>query len=553
MNASDQAVVDGLNGLTVGAALRRSALRHGSTPYFKGDGAHVTFAEFDQATDRFASGLLRLGLRRGDHVALWLPNSYEWVLSFFACARIGAVVVPINTRYTAAEAGYILKQSDARALILMRRLWGKDYARLLAEMLPDLGEATSGELNLQSAPMLRDVAWVRGEGTMAGRSFDEIAGQATDPAALAAAEAQVGPRDPLLICYTSGTTGQPKGAIHDHRVLKQATRVGLSLRLEPGGSILGHMPLYHVAGLYMALIPALTLGGSFVNMLQWDAGHALELMERERITCFGGIPTHFVDLVNEPSLPRRDLSALRAAWIGGSPVMQATYERYLAALGLEHLLSTYGMTENTISTTFNRLTDPRSACSENRAPVLCESEVRVVDPATGQPLLAGEVGEIWCRGETVMMGYYKNPEATREAITPEGWLRTGDLGRFDAEGFLSITGRLKEMYKSGGTNVYPAEIEQHLTRHPAVKIAAVVGVPDERLSEVGFAFVEVNEGQSFDLGALRAHCKGVLADYKIPRHMAVVPELPRTTTGKIQRAALLQLAQRHMPGGMPAS
>jgi fatty-acyl-CoA synthase len=393
------------------------------------------------------------------------------------------------------------------------------------------------------------VVAVKGESPADGLDFDALAAQPADRAALAAAEAIVRPRDPLLICYTSGTTGQPKGAMHDHRVLKQATRVGLSVRLEAGGSILGHMPLYHVAGLYMALLPAMTLGGAFVNMQQWDATHALELMEREGITCFGGIPTHFVDLVNDPSLPRRDLSRLRAAWIGGSPVMQATYDRFLAALGLEHLLSTYGMTENTISTTFNRLEDPRTACSENRAPVLCEAEVRVVDPATGHPLPVGEVGEIWCRGETVMMGYYKNPEATRATITPEGWLKTGDLGRFDAQGFLSVTGRLKEMFKSGGTNVYPAEIEQHLSRHPSVKLAAVIGVPDERLSEVGFAFVEVNEGRSFDAARMREHCKGVLADYKIPRYLAVVPELPRTTTGKIQRAALVAIARKHMPGG----
>jgi fatty-acyl-CoA synthase len=436
-------------------------------------------------------------------------------------------VVPINTRYTAPEAAYILRQSDARLLVLARRLWGKDYAQLLAETLPEPG----------SAPLLRHVAWVKGEGA-AGVEFETLVASEVDRAALAAAEAAVRARDPLLICYTSGTTGKPKGAMHDHRVIKQATRVGLSLGLEAGGAILGHLPLYHVAGLYMALIPAMTLGGCFVNMAQWDAGHALELMEREGVTCFGGIPTHFVDLVGEPSLPRRNLSRLKAAWIGGSPVMQATYDRYLAALGLRHLLSTYGMTENTISTTFNRLDDPRSICSENRAPVLGDTEVRVVDPATGKALPVGEVGEVWCRGETVMMGYYKNPAATRETITAQGWLKTGDLGRFDESGFLSITGRLREMYKSGGTNVYPAEIEQHLVRHPAVKQVAVIGVPDERLGEVGCAFVELNEGGAFDAEQMRSHCKGVLADYKIPRHLEIVAALPRTTTGKIQKSAL---------------
>ena len=526
-------VVAVLDGLTLGQALRRTARKYPDNTLFKGEGGPVDFADFDIAVDRLASGLLGLGLARGDHLALWLANSYEWALSFCACARIGVVVVPINTRYTAPEAAYILRQSDARALVMTRRLWGKDFARLLADMLPE---------GLRGAPELRHLAWVGGDGDPAGIVFEDLAATSVNRAALDAAEAAVGPRDPLLICYTSGTTGKPKGAMHDHRVIKQATRVGLAMRLEPGGSVLGHMPLYHVAGLYMALVPAITLGGAFVNMQQWDAARALELMEREKVTCFGGIPTHFVDLVGDPSLGGRDLSSLKAAWIGGSPVMQATYERFRSALGLPHLLSTYGMTENTISTTFNRFDDPVEDCAANRAPVLCESEVRVVDPATGTPLAAGEVGEVWCRGETVMMGYYRDPKATREAINAEGWLRTGDLGRFDERGFLSITGRLKEMYKSGGTNVYPAEIEQHLSRHPAVKMAAVVGVPDERLSEVGFAFVELNPGCSFDAGQMRAHCKGVLADYKIPRHLAVVAELPRTSTGKIQRSALLALA-----------
>lgn len=519
--------VAALDGLTVGQALRRSARLYPEHVFFKGEGVHESFAEFDHAGDRLASGLLQLGIGRGDHVALWLPNSREWALSFSACARIGAVVVPINMRYTAPEAAYILRQSDARLLILMRRLWGKDFAQLLAGILPELSGGS----------VLRNVVWIE-RGGEAGLDFESIAAQEIDRAAVAAAEASVSPRDPLLICYTSGTTGEPKGAIHDHRVIKQATRVGLSMCLEPGGAVLGHMPLYHVAGLYMALLPAMTLGGCFVNMRQWDAKRALELMEQEKVTCFGGIPTHFVDLVNDPSLPRRDLSSLKVAWIGGSPVMQATYDRYLAALGLRHLLSTYGMTENTISTTFNRVDDPRSACSENRAPVLGDTEVRVVDPASGRPLAAGEVGEVWCRGETVMMGYYKNPEATHAAITGEGWLKTGDLGRFDERGFLSITGRLREMYKSGGTNVYPAEIEQHLSRHPAVKLAAVIGVPDERLGEVGVAFVEVNEGCTFDAAAMREHCKGVLADYKVPRRLQIVEALPRTTTGKIQKSAL---------------
>jgi fatty-acyl-CoA synthase len=205
-------------------------------------------------------------------------------------------------------------------------------------------------------------------------------------------------------------------------------------------------------------------------------------------------------------------------------------------------MSTYGMTENTISTSFNRLSDPIEVCCQNRAPILGPSEVKIIDPATQVEQPRGSVGEIWCRGETVMVGYYKNPEATRSSITDDGWLKTGDLGRFDSEGFLSVTGRLKDMYKTGGTNVYPAEVEQFLVQHPAIAIVAIVGVPETRLDEVGFAFVQTHSGMQITHAELRAFCKGKLADYKVPRYPKLLETMPRTTTGKVQRSALLELA-----------
>jgi fatty-acyl-CoA synthase len=222
--------------------------------------------------------------------------------------------------------------------------------------------------------------------------------------------------------------------------------------------------------------------------------------------------------------------------------MQATFEKFKTVLGLKQLMSTYGMTENTISTSFNRLSDPIEVCCQNRAPILGPSEVKIIDPATQVEQPRGSVGEIWCRGETVMVGYYKNPEATRSTITDDGWLKTGDLGRFDSDGFLSVTGRLKDMYKTGGTNVYPAEVEQFLVQHPAIAIVAIVGVPDTRLDEVGFAFVQTHSGMQITHTELRAFCKGKLADYKVPRYLKLLETMPRTTTGKVQRSALLELA-----------
>jgi fatty-acyl-CoA synthase len=594
-----------LEGLTVGRALRRSAAQWPEQEFFKSQDTSLTFTQFDSLVDQLAQSLLALGLTRHDHIAVWLGNSLEWTLCFCACARIGAVVVPINTRYTAAEASYILKQSDAKALVLPTELYGLNYLQMLEHIAPSLKRATHNLLDITELPALKrvilhdtsdnrsqrnendhpsqysiplqillqqasardalHVAFARpttGDQSVPPPTSDLsnlplyategnallplTLAQAYDERPLHSAEQTVTVEDVLLICYTSGTTGKPKGVMHNHHVLKQATRVGLALDLKPGGRMLGHMPLYHVAGLYMGFVPALTLGACFVNMPQWDTGRALELLEQERITAFGGIPTHFVDLVNHPTVGQRDLSSIENAWIGGSPVMQATFENFQRTLGLKQLMSTYGMTENTISTSFNRLTDPLEVCCQNRAPILGPSEVKIIDPVSGEEQPRGEVGEIWCRGKTVMLGYYKNPEATLATITPDGWLKTGDLGRFDSEGFLSVTGRLKEMYKTGGTNVYPAEIEQLLIQHPAIALVAIVGVPDLRLDEVGFAFVQTHPNQQITHTELRAFCKGKLADYKVPRYLKVLAAIPRTTTGKIQRSALLELASTEL-------
>ena len=550
MNASSLADVDGL---TLGQALRRSSTRWPDQDFFKTTDVTVSFLQFDQQVDQFAQALLALGLKRHDHVAVWLGNSLEWALTFCACARIGAVLVPINTRYTASEAGYLLAQSDAKALVMTSTLYGLNYLNMLEQIAPSLTQAQHDLLELKELPALKRIILTEPENATVPATassplplyavhLEPLMKRAQAHELLQAAEQAVSIEDVLLICYTSGTTGKPKGVMHNHRVLKQATRVGIALDLKPGGRILGHMPLYHVAGLYMGFVPALTLGACFINMLQWETTRALDLLEKERITAFGGIPTHFVDLVNHPTVTQRDLSSVENAWIGGSPVMQATFEKFKTVLGLKQLMSTYGMTENTISTSFNRLTDPIEVCCQNRAPILGPSEVKIIDPVTQKEQPRGSVGEIWCRGETVMLGYYKNPEATRATITDEGWLKTGDLGRFDTEGFLSVTGRLKEMYKTGGTNVYPAEVEQFLVQHPAIAIVAIVGVPDTRLDEVGFAFIQTHPGMHITHAELRAFCKGKLADYKVPRYLKLLDAIPRTTTGKVQRSALLELA-----------
>ena len=545
-----EAVIGKLEGLTLGEALRRSAREHADRPFILGAEQPLSFAAFDRWVDRIAGSLLALGVRHGDHVAIWLANSPHWVGVFCACARIGAVLVPINTRYKTEEASYILERSDARVLVMTHQLWKIDYYDMLNRIAPDLAEQAAGALSLSAFPLLRTIISVGADAAPGMTSWDDFMRHEAGPGDLAEAEQQVRDTDRLFICFTSGTTGKPKGAMHSHRSIKQATRVGLALHIEAGDRVLGHMPFYHVAGTYMALVPALTLGAGLVLMQEWNADHALELIESEKVTIFGGIPTHFHDLAERPALARRDTSSLKSAWIGGSPVMKATFEHYLKSLRLQKLLSTYGMTENTISTTFNRWDDPIEICCQNKAPLLGVCEVKIVDTETLQDKGIDEDGEIWCRGETVMLGYYKDPQATHQAITPEGWLRTGDIGRFDAGGFLSITGRLKDMFKTGGTNAYPVEIEQHLARHGAIAQSVVVGVPDERLDEVGFAFVQVRENANLTAADIIAHCRGRIADYKVPHYVHFAQDFPRTSTGKIMRAELARQAREEVAAGI---
>ncbi len=528
---------------TLGRLLRDSARHFAALPFLIEGERRQSFSDFDREVDRLCAGLLDLGIGRGDHVAIWLPNIGEWVLFFAACGRLGAVAVPVNTRYKPDEARYVIERSDAKLLVMLPKMWRNDYAAMLAEMAPEIASGDPRGLKIAAFPALRHVVILADEPPAGMIALKALLRD--DTAAVAAAEAAVVPDDMLLICYTSGTTGKPKGVMHNHGVIRQSTKVGLALGGEPGGKILGHMPFYHSAGLFMAIIPALALGMALVPMLQWDAGEALDLIGSERITAFGGVPTHFYDMVEEAGRRPVDTAAVRAAWIGGSSVMQETFEGIKRSLKLERLLSTYGMTENTISTSFNAWDDPDETCCRNRAPILSDCEVRIVDPETLQDVAPGREGEIWCRGDTVMIGYYKDAEATRATVTEDGWLRSGDLGVLDEEGYLTVTARLKEMLKVGGTNTSPIEIEQLLAGHPGIRSSVVVGAPDARLGQVAYAFVQA-AAEAPSAEEVIAYCKARLADYKVPRFVTFVDEFPRTATGKVQRMVLARQASEEI-------
>jgi fatty-acyl-CoA synthase len=524
--------------ITIAQLLERTAVAHADRDALVGDGRRVTWAQARDESRALAKGLIAAGIGHGDHFALWMPNQIEWVELWFASAYVGAVLVTINTRYKTEEVRYILGQSDARLLIMVREFVGIDYVGMLSRLCPELASAPVP--NADQFPELGRVVLL-GDPVAAGtQPFAEFvaAGAAVSDAELDAAAAAVDYDDPTIIVYTSGTTGHPKGAVHSHRILRNEHSISEAMDIGPDSRVMNHMPFFHVAGGFTGILPPLITGGAMLLMDRWDPIAAFELIEGERASVMGGIPTHFIDLINHPDRDRYDTSSLRTGWIGGANNPPEVIEGAIAGLGLDGLLPVYGMTETTSITTISGLDDPREVVLAGKGRPVSDFELKIVDPDTGEERPAGIEGEVWVRGHLVMQGYYRNEQATAAVLDGDRWFHTGDLGVLDEAGYLSITGRSSDMFIVGGSNAYPAEIEIALTEHPAIKQAYVVGVPHGRLGEVGFAFVEPVAGSPLDQQEVVAFCRERLADYKVPRFVELVTDWPLTATGKIERFRL---------------
>jgi fatty-acyl-CoA synthase len=513
--------------LTIAQQLERTAARHGDRDALVFGDERRTWTQARDDARAFAKALLAAGIGRGDHVAVWVPNRIEWVELWFAAAYAGAVIVPINTRYKTEEVGYILRQSDARLLFMVEEFVGIDYIAMLRR------------LQEQELPELRRVVTL-------GEPFAEFVtgGEGISDEQLDTAAAQVDFDDPTIIVYTSGTTGHPKGAVHSHRILRNEHSISEAMDVGPDSRVLNHLPWFHAGGGFTGILPPLITGGAMVIMETWDPERAFELIEREGVTVLSGIPTHFIDLLNHPRLETTDVSTLRTGWIGGANNPPEVIDRVIGRLGMKGVLPVYGMTETTSITTIPRLDDPREVIVSGRGTPVSDFEVKVVDVESGDELDAGQEGEVCVRGHLVMQGYYRNPEATASVIDADGWFHTGDLGDFDDKGYLAITGRKSDMFIVGGANAYPAEIEIALSELGGVKQAYVVGVPDERLGEVGFAFVE-RAADELSADDVVSFCRGRLADYKVPRFVHFVDEWPLTATGKIERFRLSEMAREN--------
>ena len=525
----------------------RDALVHFET------GARYTYTQFRDEVDRVARGLMALGVGRGQHVGIWSTNYSEWVLTQFATAKIGAVMVNINPAYRTHELAYVLEQSEANALILIGKFRNSDYAGMVNEVVPELKDSNPGELHTSSLPYLRNVIYIppHGDGAEAETppgmwSWSEMVGKHTEVSSAQLAERQSGcrPDDPVNIQYTSGTTGNPKGAmLTHHNLVANAVYVGDCIELTEEDRLCIPVPFYHCFGCVMGNLGCITHGSAIIVPAEhFDPLKTLQALEQERCTALYGVPTMFIAQLDHPEFDSFEITSLRTGIMAGSPCPIEVMRQVIDRMGADQMTIAYGQTEHSPVITQTLTSDSIERRVSTVGKVLPGVEARVVDPETGEVLGPDTQGELQARSSMVMRGYYNMPEATSSAIDEEGWLHTGDLATVDADGYYNITGRLKDMIIRGGENVYPREIEEFLYTHPKISDVQVIGVPDERLVEEVMAWVMLRPGETADPEEIREFCRGKIAHYKIPRYVKVATEFPMTVTGKIQKFRMREMA-----------
>lgn len=486
----------------------------------------LTYGELADAARRFGAGLVASGIAPGDRVAIWLGNGVAWIVAALGTWSAGAVLVPVNTRFKAAESLDILERSRARVLVTATDFLGNDYVAMLRETGRDL-------------PCLKTVVVAHGPVPDRAVGWEDFAGR-VDEAGLAELDerrASLGPDDPADILFTSGTTGRPKGVVQTHRrTLVVATDWARMTGLTAGDRYLMVNPYFHMFGLKAGILAAVSAGATMLPEPVFDIERALLRIAAEQVTVLPGPPTLYQAILDHPRRFDHDLSSLRVAVTGAADIPVELIRRVMTELPFRVVITGYGLTEAGTATATSP-DDPPEVVATTVGRPRPGFEVRIVD-ADGSDVSPGEVGEVLLRGPSVMAGYLDDPEATAQAFAPGGWLRTGDLGRIGGDGCLRIVGRLKDMFIVGGFNAYPAEIENIMLGHPGLRQVAVIGIPDERLGEVGMAFVVPQPGSAVDPDEVIRWCRERMANYKVPRRVEVVPELPLNATGKVEKAVL---------------
>ncbi len=521
-----------LLGETIGENLRQTVARCGDRPALivRHQGYRATYRELWDATTRLAKGLIALGVGRGDRLGLWSPNRWEWVVSQYAAARVGAILVNLNPAYKTAELEYSLKQSGTAVLLYARAFRQNDYVAMVREVAP-------------RCPDLRVTLVLDDDWTMI-----EEAGERVADGVLAHRESDLDFDDPINIQYTSGTTGFPKGAtLSHHNVLNNAYFIGEVLGYAPEDRVCIPVPFYHCFGMVIGNLACTSHGSTMVVPSEaFDPLAVLEAASAERCTSLYGVPTMFIATLEHPRFGEFDLSTLRTGVMAGSPCPVEVMKSVVARMHMKEVTICYGMTETSPVSTQSSLEDSLEKRVGTVGRVHPHVEVKIVDPVTGRTVALGHAGELCTRGYSVMLGYWGDEAATAAAIDRAGFMHTGDLATMDEEGYVNIVGRIKDMIIRGGENIYPREVEEFLHSHPDISEAQVIGVPSPRYGEEVMAWIRARPGAHLEESALTAFCKGKIATYKIPRYWKLVDAFPMTVTGKVQKFRMREIAVREL-------
>jgi fatty-acyl-CoA synthase len=512
-------------------------------------GVRWTWQELQRRVDAFAAGLISLGLQPGDRIGIWSPNNAEWVVTQFAAAKAGLILVNINPAYRTSELEYALNKVGCAALVSATSFKNSDYIGMLRALAPALDHSEPGELHAPTLPALRTVIEIGGSRAAGTYAFDDVAARAGSAHRTELRDRAAGlqPDDPVNIQFTSGTTGFPKGAtLTHHNILNNGFFIGEAMGLSHRDRICIPVPLYHCFGMVLGNLACMTHGSTMVYPGEgFEPLAVLETVQNEQCTGLYGVPTMFIAELEHPEFGRFDLSSLRTGIMAGSPCPIEVMKRVVSQMHMAELTICYGMTETSPVSFQTALDDALERRVSTVGRVHPHVEVKIVD-AAGRIVPPGVPGELCTRGYSVMRGYWGDPERTAEAIDDSRWMHTGDLATLDSDGYCNIVGRLKDMVIRGGENIYPREIEEFLYRHPGIQDVQVIGVPDAKYGEELCAWIVTRPGARLTVEEVRAFCEGQIAHYKVPRYVKFVGGFPVTVTGKVQKYLMREQMAREL-------